>query len=380
MSAVEQVVKSMKGCWSYNVVLSRMVTTIDDSKNGFRTVLLPMALSEANNASSGLRQALFAISAYHLWGHDTALKYKLSAIRHLSKSLQNGENETLLQFATSMMLCIGDVFDSADGSWPKHLAAAKALGNQLPKNGDYAKDLLFLQTLLEYHDVLKDFSLGRHLISHSESTCTLEDITIPEENSDDTVIIGSLGCSRELMNLISLITRLHKLVPLPNYLQALPTLIQIRLEDLSQIPLLVPDAHSGQLDTTRILQTAELYRLASIIYLYTTSLPIVRSSAQFQSLISRALGLLEAFAVCTSPWPLFVTALEVNNDADRVRVLRVLETMQRIRRIGNVDILQRVVVAVWKLMDLRSRGDGDSDERLDWRELFDMSGRLPSFI
>lgn len=349
-------------------------------QNGFRTVILPVALSEANDASSGLCQAVFAISAYHLWGHDAAVKYKLSAIVHLSKSLQNGEDAALPQFATSMMLCIGDVFDSADGSWPKHLAAAKAFGNQLSKSGDYSKDLLFLQTLLEYHDVLKDFSLGRHLASDSKSTSTLEAITIPEESSDDTVIIGSLGCSRELMKLIALITRLRSLIPLPQSLQALPILIQTRLEDLTQIPLLVPDAHSGQLDTTRILQTAELYRLASMIYLHTTSLPLARSSAQFKSLVSRALRLLETFSVCTSPWPLFVTALEVDNDADRVRILRVLETMQRIRRIGNVDVLQGVVAAVWKLMDLRGVNGGDGDERSDWRELFDISGRLPSFI
>lgn len=349
-------------------------------QNGFRTVILPVALSDASDASSGLRQAIFAISAYHLWGHDAAVKYKLSAIMHLSKSLQNGEDAALSQFATSMMLCIGDVFDSADGSWPKHLAAAKALGNQLSKNGDYSKDLLFLQTWLEYHDVLKDFSLGRHLASESEFTCTLEAIKLPEENSDNTVIIGSLGCSRELMNLIALITRLHKLIPLPHHLQAIPILIRTRLEELTQIPILVPDAHSGQLDITCILQTAELYRLASIIYLHTTSLPLARSSAQFQSLVSRVLGLLETLSVCTSPWPLFVTALEVDNDADRVRILRVLETMQKIRRIGNVEVLQSVVVAVWKLMDLRGGNCGDDDERLDWRELFDISGHLPSFI
>jgi hypothetical protein len=54
--------------------------------------------------------------------------------------------------------------------------------------------------------------------------------------------------------------------------------------------------------------------------------------------------------------------------------------MQRVRRIGNVDVLQGVVAAMWKLMDLRGLNGGDGDERSDWRELFDISGRLPSFI
>jgi hypothetical protein len=357
-----------------------MVTTIDDSKNGFRTVLLPVALSEDSIASSGLRQAVFAISAYHLWGHDAAVKYKLSAIRHLSKSLQRNEDAALPQFATSMMLCIGDVFDSADGSWPNHLKAAKSLGNRLNSNGDHAKDLLFLQTLLEYHDVLRGFSAGSHIFSDSEPFDSERAITLPGDSKDETNIIGALGCSRELMNIIALITRLHKLTPLPLYVQTLPSLIQDRLENLIQTPLLTPDAFSGQLDTTRIIQTAELYRFGALIYLHTTILPLPRSSAQLQSLVAQSLGLLETFSVCTSPWPLFVTALEVNNDTDRVRVLSVLEIMQRVRRIGNVDVLERVVEAVWKRMDLKNDCGRDGDERIDWREFFDMSGRLPSFI
>lgn len=355
-----------------------MVTTIDDMNNGFRTTLLPVALSQASNAATGLLHAVYALSAYHLKGHDAAIRYKLLAIKHLSRSLQEGEDATFAQFAASMMLCIGDVFDSADGSWPNHLAAAKSLSAQLP-NGDHNKDLLFLQTLLEYHDILKGFSSGRISgISGTGSMSSAETITMPRESPDDAIIIGALGCSRELMNLIALITRLQSVTPLPDGLTLLPCLIHTRLGNLVQIPLINPDAQSGQLDSKRILQTAELYRLASSIYLHTTLLPLSRSSSQLQSLVSRSLELLEMFPVCTSPWPLFVTALEVNNDTDRVRVLHVLEVMQRVRRIGNVDVLQKVVETFWNQMDLRDAGH--HDERFDWRELFDMRGRLPSFI
>ncbi|TVY90697.1 Pestheic acid cluster transcriptional regulator [Lachnellula willkommii] len=359
----------------YTGVLSRIVTTIDDMNNGFRTTLLPVALSRASNAATGLLHAVYSLSAYHLKGHDAAIRYKLLAIKYLSRSLQEGEDAALAQFAASMMLCIGDVFDSVDGSWPNHLAAAKSLSAQLP-NGDHNKDLLFLQTLLEYHDILKGYSSGR--ISSTDSISSADTITMPRESPDDAIIIGALGCSRELMNLIALITRLQSVTPLPDHLMILPCLIHTRLGNLVQIPLINADAKSGQLDSKRILQTAELYRLASLIYLHTTLLPPPRSSSQLQSLVSRSLGLLEMFPVCTSPWPLFLTALEVNNDTDRVRVLHVLEVMQRVRRIGNVDVVQKVFETFWNQMDLRD--PGHYDERFDWRELFDMRGRLPSFI
>ena len=318
--------------------------------------------------------------AYHLLGHDVAVKYKLSAISLLSKSIQDGEDAVLPQFATSMMLCIGDVFDSADGSWPKHLAAANTLGDHLPKNGDHTDGFQFLQTLLEYHEVLKGFSSGRHLISNSSADITVKDLNLPVKSSNSNIIIGALGCSRELMNLIAIITLLHSLTPLPHHLQVLPSQVETRLESLIQIQLLLPDAQSGQLDGNRIVQTAEIYRLAALIYLYTTILPLPRSSAQLQSLVSRSLDLLESFTVCTSPWPLFVTALEVNNDKDRIRILRVIETMQKVRRIANVDLLQTIVEAVWKRTDLANDGSTCEDERVDWRKSFDMRGRLPSFI
>ena len=90
-------------------VLSRMITTIDDSRNGFRTVLIPNALSGKSLSSQSLREAILALSASHLQGYEAAVKYKLRAIRLLSNSINKGEKEYVSQFATCMMLCICDV-------------------------------------------------------------------------------------------------------------------------------------------------------------------------------------------------------------------------------------------------------------------------------
>lgn len=89
-------------------VLSRMITTIDDSRNGFRTVLIPRALAGQSLSSQSLREAMLALSAFHLWGHDAAVRHKVRAIRLLSASIGQ-EKDLANQFATSMMLCICDV-------------------------------------------------------------------------------------------------------------------------------------------------------------------------------------------------------------------------------------------------------------------------------
>lgn len=89
--------------------LSQMISTIDVN-NGFRDDLLPMALSSIGSASDGLRNAMLAVSAFHLWGPEQALSYKADALRSLSSSLSSesvGITET--QLATSMMLCVYNV-------------------------------------------------------------------------------------------------------------------------------------------------------------------------------------------------------------------------------------------------------------------------------
>ena len=86
-----------------------MITTIDDSRNGFRTVLIPNALSGKSLSSQSLRESILALSAFHLWGHNAAIKYKIRAIRLLSESINQREKELASQFATCMMLCVCDV-------------------------------------------------------------------------------------------------------------------------------------------------------------------------------------------------------------------------------------------------------------------------------
>jgi hypothetical protein len=86
-----------------------MISTINVD-NGFRQALLPMAFKPEGKASQGLRNAILAVSAYHLWGPEHALSYKTEAIRSLSSSLSTESLVTTeTQLATSMMLCVYNV-------------------------------------------------------------------------------------------------------------------------------------------------------------------------------------------------------------------------------------------------------------------------------
>ena len=92
--------------------------------NGFRSDLLPMALSARDESSNALCNAMLAVSAYHISGSEAALPYKTNAVRSLYDSLgsnmfdgseQGAYGDTSkqeiidTQIAASMMLCVYSV-------------------------------------------------------------------------------------------------------------------------------------------------------------------------------------------------------------------------------------------------------------------------------
>ncbi|RDW66979.1 hypothetical protein BP5796_09728 [Coleophoma crateriformis] len=344
----------------YHAKLSRMVTTVDDRLNGFRSILLPNALSEQTVSSQSLRQAILGLSAFHLWGHDAAVPYKLNAIRLLSISIQSAESNIQAQFATCMMLCVCDVFDSVDGSWYTHLAAAETLAKLLPNQADTS----FQRSWLAYHTVLAKFS-------QSQKGCKTSIIPrLPVNDVARTIIIGSLGCSLQVLDCISCANDLLGLMDQspthnlpPQYATYPLTLLKI-IEHVVQRPEIMEDSDSGKIDTERICKTAELYRLAALIHLRRSVLNICSESAESQVLVEKTLQIILELGICTSPWPMFIAACEVVSDEQRVRVLDALEKMQKERRIGNVDIMTEIVKKVWKKKDLGPWSG-------DWRELIE---------
>ena len=92
-------------------VFSRMVTTIDDDMNGFRHLLIKMALSGSSLASEAVLQGILAISAYHLFGSGAGLLYSFAATEALSRSMQvsTGFHDRISQLAAIMLLASYEV-------------------------------------------------------------------------------------------------------------------------------------------------------------------------------------------------------------------------------------------------------------------------------
>ncbi|KAH7304848.1 fungal-specific transcription factor domain-containing protein [Rhexocercosporidium sp. MPI-PUGE-AT-0058] len=364
----------------YNEVISRMITTIDDRQNGFRTVLLPNALSLQSLASQSLHEGILALSALHLCGRQAAIHHKISSIRFLSQSIQADENLHVSQFGACMMLCLCDVFDAVDGSWYSHMRAADTISHLVitPDTTD-SPTAFFLTSWLAYHKILSEFS---HIPDQTDSWYIVS--KLPDSNPNNQIIIGSLGCSMQVLECISSINHMKKIVEqypssvLSPELVSVAKQLETQLESLTQVPRIVHENVSGEVDESRIIHTAELYRIATLIYLYQSVFQKPVGCPEAKLLVEKALLILQKLGICTSPWPLFIIACEITSDRQRILILRTLEKMRKVRRIGNVEIMRNIIEAVWKRADLNTMAHPGM--RVNWKDVIDTKRRIPSFI
>ncbi|KAK7888333.1 hypothetical protein LTR67_008679 [Exophiala xenobiotica] len=362
----------------YESRLARIITTVDDAQNGFRNELLPIALSHKTKASQGLMESILALCAFHVGGPSQALQHKARALRLLHQALQTDHPDDLsAKLATCMLLCVYGVFDTTDGNWKVHLKGAKTLV-QSPSEAGHDIDSRqgvssFLRSWMLYHDVLARFS---QTLPGSGSRAP---ITLPASSEEKTTIVGSLGCSEELMELVACTNQLRdQMIRDQNVVDE----VQHRLENLSQGIVIQLDQNSpsssGNIDEVRIQDTAKFYHLAALIYFRRQVLRIPPPSRPIQSLVESALALIARMEICTSPWPLFVVACEVRTDEQRLHILQTLKKMELHRRIGNIGVTRAIVEALWKQQDLAP--DDASKASTDWRTIVNMDDMAPSFI
>ncbi|KAJ4360695.1 uncharacterized protein N0V89_001262 [Didymosphaeria variabile] len=405
----------------YNSVVARMITTIDDSTNGFRLEIMPMALTSTAAAATSLLQATLALASFHLGSREEALTHKVRAIKALADSFHCGsppdERTRLTQFASCMMLCVYSVFDASDTSWHTHLQGARNVVTShlraLPGNQHRCNP--FLKEWYEYHHTFSEFAYPSQFYTALPS---IHDILIPEslaidrrvrgprnpsyqchlETDTEDKIVGLLGCSSELLRLISCINQLRTLLTMEtgtseSDMTALAVHIRFRLLNLRQEIYIYPDETSGHISHTRIHHTAEFYQVAAMLYLYNTYPATAPSSStssppnsplpfpSIPDLVRKAFMLLDQMEVCTSPWPLFVVACNVSEDRDRIEIMRIFEEGSQVRRVGNYDVITGLVKAVWSRGDLKVDEGRDGSAKIpDWRELVDEKTGMPSFI
>lgn len=369
----------------YEHKISRMISTVD-ANNGFRQKLIPIAVNGPSFAAKALRSAILALSAYHRYGLGAALPYKIQALRLLSHSLEKESSADSppieSQLAASMMLCVYNVFDEAEGKWHLHLNGSRSLLHRYADMRGGPLDYDFLNTWFLYHEILGSFSQPHK--HNYEGASSLE--LLQGSDCDKTLIIGSLGCSVEIMEIVHHINQLRYPAAQKFHEKSgrseLPSVmwtcqgLQDRLSRLNQ--RLPPEIEmQSTREQTKVRLTAELYRIAAVLYLRAVC-PNIDATNQTPMWLQAGFRVLENQDICTSPWPLFVVACESQMDDQRIMILRTLDRMDADRKIGNVFVLRNLIEKYWKQQDLQA--DGDRAKPLKWWELMSFDTAAPWFI
>lgn len=108
-----------------------------------------------------------------------------------------------------------------------------------------------------------------------------------------------------------------------------------------------------QREKIRILNTADFYRMAALIYLLRIDAE-TKTIPRISIYVQQAFQILEELPICTSPWPLFVLACEAETDKHRITILEKLDQMDQDRKIGNVFVLRNIIESLWKRKDLQA--------------------------
>jgi hypothetical protein len=142
------------------------------------------------------------------------------------------------------------------------------------------------------------------------------------------------------------------ILPSGNYKDILKDL-QVRLNTLKQ-ELRVYDAVSKQ-GMERLKSTAELYRIACLIYLERVGRGLTHWNKRVEKLVEEGFSLLKSLGTCERPFPLFVVSCEARTDDQRQIVLETISKTQTTRNVGNLTWMKTMVEAAWVHEDLHGQ-------------------------
>ncbi|KAF2708937.1 hypothetical protein K504DRAFT_534493 [Pleomassaria siparia CBS 279.74] len=124
--------------------------------------------------------------------------------------------------------------------------------------------------------------------------------------------------------------------------------------------------------------SCKIVGLLSLLYLYQIAPSQAIPERAVEGLVCDGFDVVEQMGICTSPWPLFIFACSVSSDIERLKVLAILDAMNKRRRIGNYQIIKGLMQTLWKQQDLSA--DKKVPRQIDWQSLIDPESCIPSFI
>ncbi|KAK2805124.1 hypothetical protein FQN50_006369 [Emmonsiellopsis sp. PD_5] len=377
-------------------VLNALAPLRGDSQ-GLWKLFFQLSFSDDSAASKAVIQAMVSLASLVRYGpgHDPA-RFKIAALASLVASTKKegmGSKEIYQHAAVGMLLREHETYFPTETShqWPLYLTGAKQILHNICLQGlpkSTGTDLLALW--VHYHDVLARFSVRHWRWDATVTSAVLQTTDVATKfvsPISEKKIIGTFGCSMEMMNLIS------RICALPPDATALANLSPKEQEEMSAIEhdLLTiqqeptqPHIPSTETETgidlrSREIKLAAFYRLGMLIYFERVMRNNSGPSARVDRWAGEAFAILREIDLWARPLPLFFVACEAHAEEQRAVILSLLTRKQRREFQRPLDCFQRLIEAMWVRYDLY----GDDGRQLNYAEALNsvtaMSNLLPAF-
>lgn len=177
-------------------------------------------------------------------------------------------------------------------------------------------------------------------------------------------VVPIAGCSLELLDLLCrVIDAVHERDD-PEYLSEshvkLLHCLELRLRGIKQHHSGVfPAQSSGEEDAENSEKVAELYRLATLIYLFVIAKGDPIGFEDTKQAIDKAFGILQMVECCERPWPLFIIGMVAQTEDQRLHLLTVFDKSLALQSSGSMALANRMIRDAWVRQDLSQNGELD---------------------
>ncbi|KAH8820718.1 fungal-specific transcription factor domain-containing protein [Xylogone sp. PMI_703] len=334
----------------YESHICQSLTLVDDSSNCFRHIILPLSLCH-----ECIRRSLLAVGALYLSldkptttldYHSLALRYKQRALCQLRRDITMSDKFSKDHILVSMLLlCLFDIVDGCQTSWATHVSAAASLVDM--KNSLLEPSLQsFASKFFATRDVMGRSACGNR--------SKFQEIAWDKPQ----VVDKSIGCSSELLSIISSITDLSRQIAQneePHNLRLMEYIAALESQLNNLIQTFPEEGSISTHEEIVLSQSSSLIHNSAKIYFHTALQSAKPSTYIIQSLVTEQILIIRNITLLKSAylWSIFVTALYAHGDEQRLFFLDQLDKLKLIPGIrGSTKAAKSIIQTVWRKRDL----------------------------
>ncbi|KAI5461016.1 fungal-specific transcription factor domain-containing protein [Mariannaea sp. PMI_226] len=364
------------------------LSTCEDDPRKFLGALTRLALTDAEDSSKAVLQAICAVASVHRHGLQAqSVRYQGTAIRALMSSAENGINDTqaVQHVATSMLLCSFEVQASSrkPGPWLWYVNGAKRLIHTIhPEKRTLTAEFMAMVNWVYYHDVMSQFSLRHWRVGQTADVWDFSHPLGPALcNLSQVSSSRSPSCSLSVLEPLSEVFRSLVAPSNPQFrnqsYRDRMGILEMRLDDFpANLSALSAPSDKGPIraNSDRLVS---LFRLAALVYLERISNNLSGSSPKLDVWINSAFRIMTSIRACKYLFPLLIFGCEARTDAHRIIMLDTINETARKTHSLNLQSLLGLLQALWSQDDLQGMCEMDYNERLN--AIISVNETIPSF-